>query len=148
MIQKMLDTNNSYAALFLRLALALSILPHGVQKLSNVSGTLEALHTFYGIPTILGVFVIFIELLSPILLIIGFFTRVNAALLGIVILGAAFFHLEHGFYINWLGNQAGEGFQFHLLFVLASAAAVVLGGGKGSIDLILNKIFINKNTTK
>jgi len=52
---------------------------------------------------------------------------------------AGFMHIGNGFYMNWFGQQAGEGFEFHILAVGIMLALVVLGGGKYSIDNTLNK---------
>jgi putative oxidoreductase len=37
-------------------------------------------------------------------------------------------HLQFGFFMNWFGNQKGEGFEFHLL-ALALAAPIAIWGG-------------------
>ncbi|MGB0869379.1 MAG: DoxX family protein [Flavobacteriales bacterium] len=144
MLQKILSTNTSLAGLFLRLGLGITILPHGYQKISDFGNMVDLLSGHYGLPTLIAILVILIEFFSPILLLIGVFTRINALLLAIVLFGAAFFHLEHGFFMNWLGNQSGEGYQFSLLYVLCAMAAVVIGGGKLSIDAILQNKFKTK----
>jgi uncharacterized membrane protein YphA (DoxX/SURF4 family) len=36
-------------------------------------------------------------------------------------------HTPHGFFMNWYGNQKGEGFEFHLL-AIGIALALILGG--------------------
>lgn len=146
MLQHILKTDQSYSGTFLRLALALTILPHGFQKITDFSNILGILENYYGIPSFIGLFVILIEFFSPILLIFGFFTRINAGLLGIVLLGAGFFHLENGFYINWLGQQSGEGYQFHLLYCLTAMTSVILGSGNLALDSTLLKK-IKKQTT-
>ena len=143
MIQHILRSDNSYAGTLLRIGLGLVILPHGFQKITDFNNILNVLETHYQLPAFIGILVILIEFFSSILLILGIFSRVNAFLLGIVLFGAGFFHLEHGFFMNWLGNQAGEGYQFSLLFVFAAAASVLLGGGKWSADNILQQKFKN-----
>ena len=54
-------------------------------------------------------------------------------------LGAIPYHIQNGFFINWFGNQAGEGYQFHILAVGAALALAVLGGGRFSVDGMLSK---------
>lgn len=137
MIQRILKTTPSLSGPLLRLALGITILPHGIQKLTNFDNILNILESHYGLPTIIAVVVILIESLCSLLLLLGVFTRVNAVLLGIVLLGASFYHLEHGFYMNWFGSQSGEGYQFHLLYVFTAAAMAIIGGGKWSIDFML-----------
>ena len=55
-------------------------------------------------------------------------------------LGAvAMVHVQHGFFMNWFGNQAGEGFEYHLLVLAMVAALVIRGGGRGSVDRWLSR---------
>ncbi len=138
MLDKLLKTNNSGAGIYLRLALATAILPMGYLKITDFSNIMEVLQSYYGLPAVIAFLVIIIEFFSPILLIAGLLSRINAALLGIVMIGATFYHLEHGFFINWFGNQDGEGYQFHILAIGAAVALVISGGGKWSLDTILN----------
>jgi len=45
--------------------------------------------------------------------------------------GAIFMvHLPNGFFMNWMGTQKGEGFEYHLL-ALAMAGALLLRGAGG-----------------
>jgi putative oxidoreductase len=53
----------------------------------------------------------------------------------------AMVHWEHGFFMNWMGRQAGEGFEYHLLVIGMMLALAVLGGGRWSVDgLIVERI--------
>jgi len=36
--------------------------------------------------------------------------------------------------MNWFGNQAGEGFEYHLLALGLSLVVLIKGGGKWSVD--------------
>ena len=141
MVQRILSTDGSLTGLLLRLGLGIVILPHGYQKITDFGNLIDILGTHYGLPVVIAALVILIEFFSSILLIFGAFTRINAALLAIVLFGAGFYHLEHGFFMNWFGNQAGEGIQFSFLFVLAALALVVAGAGKYSVDSILQHKF-------
>jgi len=57
-------------------------------------------------------------------------------------LGGAMFlggHVDNGFFMNWFGNQAGEGMEYFIL-VLGLALAGILGGsGKFSVDNLISK---------
>jgi len=46
-------------------------------------------------------------------------------------------HWPHGFFINWFGQQKGEGFEYHLLVIAISLALLIGGGGKASIDAVI-----------
>ena len=139
--QKIFTTENNYSWTILRVTLGVVMLAHGVQKAFGWfggygwDGTMGYFTGVVGLPSILAAFIILIESLGAFLLILGLAGRINAALLGIVILGAFFIdHLPNGFYMNWFGNQKGEGYEFDLLFVAISAVLAVNGSGALSID--------------
>ena len=143
---KLLNTTDSYSWLLLRLVLGLVMLAHGLQKAFgwfNGFGWKNSMNYFtntVGLPTVLAAFVILIESLGALLLIIGFAGRINAALLAIVMAGAFFTaHISNGFYMNWFGNQPGEGYEFDLLFWVIAIVLVINGSGKFSLDRLLRK---------
>jgi putative oxidoreductase len=43
-------------------------------------------------------------------------------------------HLENGFFMNWSGQQAGQGFEFHLLVIAMALAVLLRGSGALSVD--------------
>jgi putative oxidoreductase len=43
-------------------------------------------------------------------------------------------HWKNGFFINWVGQQRGEGFEYHILVIGMCLALLISGGGKGSVD--------------
>jgi putative oxidoreductase len=50
-------------------------------------------------------------------------------------------HLVHrgfGFFMNWMGGQKGEGFEYHILLFGMCLALMLKGGGIWSIDRVLN----------
>ena len=48
-------------------------------------------------------------------------------------------HVGNGFFMNWYGNQAGEGFEYHILAAGIALALLIAGGGKASVDEVLTK---------
>ena len=44
-----------------------------------------------------------------------------------------------GFYMNWSGQQKGEGFEYHLLAIGLAVAVLVRGAGSFSVDGLLSK---------
>ena len=80
------------------------------------------------------------EFLGSLLLLAGIFTRFAAFSIGLVMAGAAVLvHAPNGFFMNWFGNQAGEGFEFHLLAIAIASALVIAGGGRSSLDRKLSR---------
>ena len=39
-----------------------------------------------------------------------------------------------GFFMNWTGQQKGEGFEFHLLAIALAIVVLIKGSGAVSID--------------
>lgn len=132
--------SDSYVLLFARLALGIVILPHGLQKLIGLFGGygFSATVGFFesmGIPSIVAILVIVAESAGAASLIIGFMSRFCAFALAMVMAGAVYMvHLQHGFFMNWSGNQQGEGFEYHILAIGLALVVLIGGGGKFSID--------------
>lgn len=141
LLKKLTQTDNSTSSLILRVFLGLVLLPHGLQKTLGLfggygfSGTMEYFTGTAGLPTLVAFLVIMAESLGAIALILGLLTRFCAASITILMLGAIqTVHFQYGFFMNWFGNQKGEGFEYHLLVIGMSLALVISGGGKYSLD--------------
>jgi putative oxidoreductase len=46
-------------------------------------------------------------------------------------------HSKVGFFMNWTGQQKGEGFEYHLLAIAVAIVLMVKGSGAFSIDRAL-----------
>lgn len=142
MAQRFLATDDSLAAFLARLTLGLVILPHGAQKLlgwfggAGFNGTLDYFAQTFGVPAVLAVLVIAAEFFGGLGLVAGFLTRLSALGVGLVMLGAIVLggHLDNGFFMNWSGQQAGEGYEFHLAMIGLALVVLTLGGGRWSVD--------------
>lgn len=144
MLAQVLGTHGSIAGLILRVALAAAIFPHGAQKLLGwfggygFRGTMGYFTQSRKIPAVFALAAILTEFFAPLALAAGFATRIAAALIGVVMLVAVVtVHRKVGFFMNWGGNQAGEGFEYHILALGIVAALLVLGGGAFSLDGVL-----------
>ena len=129
-----------------RLTLGFVILPHGAQKLlglfggNGYSATIDFFTTQMGLPGIIAFSIIMIEFFGAISLILGFISRFWALSLAGMFLGIIYTtQLEHGFFMNWFGNQAGEGFEYSLLIIGLALSIVINGSGKWSIDKLISK---------
>ncbi len=140
-MKKLLATNGDWLQLLLRLTLGIVIFPHGAQKLLGwfggygFSGTMGFLTGTVGLPWVVALLVIMAESLGALGVILGFLTRVGALGILSVMLGAILtVHLKVGFFMNWTGQQQGEGFEYHLLAIGLALALLVRGGGALSVD--------------
>ena len=147
MIYKLFKTDaQDLGSLIARITVGIIILPHGLQKLLGMYGgygfsaTLDFFTTM-GIPKIIGFLIISGESFGAFLLIIGLLGRISALGLILIMLGAIFMvHMQYGLFMNWFGNQAGQGYEFHLLVIGLSLIVLLKGSGKWSLDqFIFNK---------
>jgi putative oxidoreductase len=121
------------------------MLPHGLQKLlglfggAGFSGTVE-FFVSSGIPAFVAILIIIGESFGAIGLIAGFLSRLAALGITVIMLGAIVtVHLQNGFFMNWGGTAAGEGFEFHLLAVGLGLIVLIKGGGIWSVDRAICK---------
>ncbi len=134
-------TEDTWSGLLLRLTLGVVMFPHGAQKLLGwyggfgFSGTMGFFTEQMHIPSVLAFLVILAESFGSLGLIVGFLTRVAAAGMVAVMVGAiAMVHWPHGFFMNWFGKQQGEGFEYHVLVIGIGLTLLLIGGGKWSVD--------------
>ncbi|MDI1248847.1 MAG: DoxX family protein [Lacunisphaera sp.] len=140
LLPALVATGDSLAATVLRLALGLMILPHGLQKTLGwfggygFKGSMGYLTDTVGAPWIFALLAILAESVGGLMLLAGFGTRIAALGVGSVMLVAATMHWSNGFFMNWFGQQKGEGIEFHLLALGIAGALLILGGGRFSVD--------------
>jgi len=139
-------TDDGWAGLILRLTLGIVMFPHGAQKLLGwyggfgFTGTLGFFTEQMHLPWLIAFLIIIGEFFGSLGLLVGFLTRFSAASMGVIMLGAiSLVHWPHGFFMNWGGKQAGEGYEYHLLVLGISLALVVSGAGRWSVDGVIAK---------
>jgi putative oxidoreductase len=146
MKNKLFNTPDSWTPLVLRIILGLVVFPHGAQKLLGwfggygFSGSMNYFTETVGLPWIIGFLVIILEFFGAIALIIGIATRIISVLYIAIAIGIIFTSsIQHGFFMNWFGNQRGEGYEYFLLWIGLAVALAMNGGGRHSIDKLLVK---------
>ena len=140
-MKALFQTDDGWTGFILRLTLGLVMFPHGAQKLLGwyggfgFDGTMGFFTQKMGLPWLIAFLIIIGESFGSLALLAGLLTRFTAASLAIIMLGAiTMVHLPHGFFMNWFGQQQGEGYEYHLLAIGIAAALLVTGGGKWSVD--------------
>ena len=130
----------------MRIVLGVVLFPHGAQKLLGwfggfgFTGTMNYFTGTLHLPWIIALLVILIEFIGSLMLITGTATRVAALLIIINFIGVILTaHLDNGFFINWLGNQKGEGYEYHLLIIGMAASLAISGAGALSADRLMSK---------
>jgi putative oxidoreductase len=145
MLRRLVQTEDDAGMLIVRLALGIVMFPHGAQKLlgwfggNGYAGTMQFFTGQLGLPAAVAFLVIAAESFGALALILGFLGRVGAFGILCVMLGAIFtVHLQNGFFMNWYGNQQGEGFEYHLLAIAMALAVLIKGSGALSVDRSLS----------
>ncbi|QHT68601.1 DoxX family protein [Rhodocytophaga rosea] len=146
MIKNIFSAHSDYTGLILRLSLGLVVLPHGAQKLMGWFGGYGFTNTMHfftetmHLPWLIGFAVIILETLGAMLLIAGFGSRIIGVLMAILMTGIIFsVHIENGFFMNWFGNQKGEGIEYCLLAIGLALSIVSNGAGIFSVDGLLSR---------
>lgn len=143
-IQALFKTDNTTSTLLLRLVLASAFFPHGAQKVLGwfggygFTGTMGFFTGTLHIPALFAFLAIAAEFGGSIALLFGFFTRVAAVGIGATMgVAIAMAHWQNGFFMNWSGNQKGEGFEYHLLAIGIATVLAIRGGGKWAVDSVI-----------
>lgn len=136
----LLNTNSSTGPLVARLVLGLVMFPHGAQKVfgwfggHGFAGTMQFFTGTMHIPALFAFLAIAAEFAGALGLIVGLLSRVAAFGVASVMVVAIFMHTANGFFMNWTGNQKGEGFEYHLLAIGLALVVMIQGAGKASLD--------------
>ncbi len=147
MIYKILKTESNWGALIARLTLGIVLFPHGAQKMLGwfggygFAGTVDFFMHQMQLPWIVAFAVIIIEFYGSVFLILGLGSRLWSLAIAGLFSGIIYTtHLEHGFFMNWFGNQAGEGSEYALLILGIAGAVLISGSGKYALDTQLVKL--------
>ena len=146
MFRKLMSTTDDFTVTILRLLLGVVFFAHGAQKALGwfggfgFDGTMGFLTQKLNIPAPFAVLAIAAEFLGGLGLLVGLLSRVAA--FGIacnMVVAVAVIHIQYGFFINWFGNQKGEGFEFHILAIAGALVIMIKGAGALSLDRALLK---------
>jgi putative oxidoreductase len=123
--------------LVLRVVLAILLLFHGVSKLIGGIGFITGMLTKAGLPGALGYLVYIGEVVAPLLILLGIFTRAAALLVIInMIVALLLVHTSQFFTINETGGWALE---LQGMYLGAAVAVALLGAGRYSIGGLRGK---------
>ena len=155
MFRKLIATDNDSATTILRLVLGVIFFAHGAQKMLGwfggygFTGTMGFFTGVLHIPAVFAFLAIAAEFFGGLGLIFGLLTRL--ASFGVfcnMIVAVAMIHGQFGFWMNWTGAQKGEGYEYHLLLLAASALLMIRGAGAASVDRLLSSSASNRITAE
>jgi putative oxidoreductase len=145
MLQKIINTKDDFTLTLLRLVMGIIFFAHGAQKVLGwfggygFSGTMGFFTHQLGIPAPFAFLAIMAEFLGGLGLIVGLLGRIAA--FGIIcnmVVAVFMVHRYNGLFMNWSGQQKGEGYEYHLLAIVVGLAIVIGGSGALSVDHFLS----------
>ena len=145
MLKRLMGTSKDVALTSLRVVLGVVFFAHGAQKMLGWFGgfgfhNTMGSFTHLGMPAPVALLIICTEFFGGLGLIAGLLTRIASLGVAGLMIGAIFMvHLPNGFFMNWMGNQKGEGIEYHLLALAMAAALLLRGAGAFSLDRALSK---------
>jgi len=146
MLYRLIRTRDDAALAAIRIALGVVMFAHGSQKMLGwfggygFNGTMGFFESQLHIPAPLAVLAIVAEFFGGIGLVLGLLGRVAALGIAVnMVVAIVTVHLPNGFFMNWSGQQKGEGFEYHFLVLAITAAVMLHGSGALSVDYAISR---------
>ncbi len=124
--------SNDIGRLVLRLVLGICILLHGIAKLTGGVGGISGMLASKGLPGVLAYGAYVGEVIAPLLIILGFYSRIGAWLVVVNMLFALL--LAHMGEIASLNAQGGWAIELQAMFLFSAVAVALIGPGKFAIN--------------
>lgn len=126
-----MNNTDDLGKLVLRVALGVMILLHGVAKIMAGPGFVIGATTSAGLPAAFGYLVYVGEVLAPVLLILGVWSRLAALIIaGNMVFAIFLVHMKQLWTLNATG---GWSLELQGMFLFSALALVLLGAGRFSI---------------
>jgi putative oxidoreductase len=123
---------NDIGRLILRLVLGITVLLHGISKLTGGVAGIAGMLGNAGLPGFLAYGVYVGEVIAPLLVILGFYSRIGAWVIVINMLFAL--GLAHMGEIASLNEQGGWAIELQAMFLFTAAAIALIGPGRFAIN--------------
>lgn len=123
--------------LVIRATLAILILFHGIAKLSSGAGFITGLVGGLGLPPVLGNLVYVGEVVAPLLVLAGFWTRPAALVIAINMAVAIL--LVHAKELTQLSGTGGWALELQGMFLAGAISVALLGAGRFSLGGVKGK---------
>jgi putative oxidoreductase len=114
--------------LLLRLTVAGLLLLHGLYKLRHGLAGVEGLVVAHGLPRFVAFGAVVGEVLAPLCMIVGLWSRVAAGVVAFNMVVAVW--LGHAGDVLHLGKTGGYALELHLLYIVGAISCALLGSGR------------------
>lgn len=125
------STSEDFGKLILRSTLAILILMHGIAKIIGGVGFITGLVAKFGLPPALGYLVYVGEVIAPLLVLFGLWTRPAALIIAINMVVAIV--LVHSGELLSITKTGGWALELQGMFLIAALAVAFLGAGRFSV---------------
>jgi len=126
-----MNTSKDIGLLILRVSLGLMMLGHGINKLAGIDGIMGMLSA-KGIPSFIAYGVYIGEIIAPLMMIIGWRTRLASAIFAVNMLIATV--LVHPDYLFAIGEKGEWKAELQGLYFFGALALMFTGAGRISLD--------------
>jgi len=123
---------NDLGKLTLRLTLGILMLLHGIAKITGGIGGIEKMVQSAGMPGFFAYGVYIGEVVAPILLILGLYARIGAAVIMVNMLFALL--LAHRADLFLIGPAGGWALELQGFFLFTALSVVLMGPGRYSVN--------------
>ncbi|HYC43837.1 MAG TPA: DoxX family protein [Noviherbaspirillum sp.] len=132
------SASDDLGKLVLRLALGILVLLHGVAKITGGVGHIAGMLEKLGMPGSIAYLVLVGEVLAPLLVIIGAWTRLGAVLIiGNMLVAIGLVHMGE---LLTLGKTGGWALELQGMFLFGAVAVALLGAGRYSLGGINGRL--------
>lgn len=126
------EFKDNLGKLLLRISIACLLIFHGYAKLLQGTGLIEAILLKNDIPTFFAYGIYLGEILAPVLLIIGYKTRIAAFLVVITMISAIYLVFPNS--LIELTKHGALSLELQYIYLLSALSVLILGPGRYSID--------------
>lgn len=123
---------NDVGKLILRLALGICVLLHGIAKLTGGVSGISGMLSGAGLPGVLAYGVYVGEVIAPLLIILGLYSRIGAWIVVInMIFAIALAHMGELFSLN---SSGGWAIELQIMFLFSAVAIALIGPGRFALN--------------
>lgn len=123
--------------LVIRSAVAILVLLHGISKLTGGIDGITGMVTGAGLPAVFAYGVYVGEVIAPLLMLVGLWTRAAAVVMAVNMVVAIV--LAHSSELAQLNNQGGWALELQGMYLFGAIAVALLGAGRYSVGGINGK---------